>query len=155
MRFAARGVALILVLAGFVVSPPHPSASATTSGSKTVTVIVYGSPTTTTTTVPVRIPGLEHRVEPPLVSPDVMAKWQRVAWCESHQNWHQVHPGAHAFSGGIGMRNDVWWEFGGRQFAEYSGQATPEQQVLVARRVQASAGVGEYVPDQTGCNGSW
>ena len=90
-----------------------------------------------------------------LVSPEIMAKWQKVAWCESHQQWHQVYPGSHAFSGGIGMRNDVWWEFGGRQFAEYSGQATPEQQVFIARRIQASAGVPEYVPDQTGCNGGW
>lgn len=102
------------------------------------------STTTTSTTVP-----------PPLVAPEIMAKWSKVAWCESHQRWYQVHPGVHAFSGGIGMRNDVWWEYGGRQFAEYSGQATPEQQVFIARRVQASAGIPEYVPDQTGCNGSW
>jgi hypothetical protein len=93
--------------------------------------------------------------QPPLVAPEIMVKWNKVAWCESHGNWTQVHPGSHSFSGGIGMRNDVWVEYGGRQFAEYSGQATPEQQVFIARRVQARAGIVEYVPDQTGCNGSW
>lgn len=91
---------------------------------------------------------------PPLVPPSIMAKWNKVAWCESHGNWTQVHWGAQAFSGALGIKNYVWLANGGRQFGPTAGHASPEEQVLVARQIQRSAGFGEYVPDQDGqCRG--
>lgn len=82
-----------------------------------------------------------------LVSPLVMAKWSKVAWCETHGDW-QMH-GA-TFSGALGISNIVWHEYGGREFAPHAGLATPQEQVLVATRIN-----GNYVPDQNGCEGGW
>jgi hypothetical protein len=86
-----------------------------------------------------------HRVVH-LVPPAVMAQWTKVAICEEGGNWHVRGP---RFSGGLGISNANWVIFGGRQFAPNAALATPEQQVVVARRIQA------YPPDQWGCTGSW
>jgi len=82
-----------------------------------------------------------------LVSALVMEKWTKVAWCETHGDW-QMH-GA-TFSGALGISNIVWHEYGGLEFASHAGLATPQEQVVVATRIN-----GNYVPDQNGCNGGW
>jgi len=90
----------------------------------------------------------------PLVPASIMAKWNKVAWCESHANWTQVYPGPQSFSGALGIKNYVWRANGGLQYGWTAGDATPEQQVLVARQIQRSAGYPELVPDQNGeCRG--
>jgi hypothetical protein len=87
----------------------------------------------------------------PLVSPEVMKQWNRVAICETGGNW-KMH--GSRYSGGIGFRNDVWTEYGGQKYAPHAGLATPEEQVLIARTIQARAGVPNFVPDQDGrCRG--
>jgi hypothetical protein len=87
----------------------------------------------------------------PLVSPEVMKQWNRVAICETGGNW-KMH--GSRYSGGIGFRNDVWVEYGGQKYALHAGLATPEEQVLIARAIQARAGVPNFVPDQDGrCRG--
>ena len=90
------------------------------------------APTTTTTT---------------LVSPDTQKAWNKVAWCETHGDWDMR--GA-TFSGGLGISNVVWLEYGGAEFAPHAGLATPQEQMVVATRIN-----GTYVPDQHGCNGGW
>jgi hypothetical protein len=83
-----------------------------------------------------------------IVPLEVMEKWTKVAWCETHGNW-QMH-GA-TFSGGLGISNVVWNEYGGsRDFAPHAGLATPEEQVIIATRINKG-----YVPDQNGCEGAW
>ena len=91
-----------------------------------------------------------------LVSPDIMAKWNLVAQCETQGHWYRRYEGWSAMSGGIGIRNYNWLAFGGYELfgAVNAGYATPEQQVFIARRIQASAGIPNYVPDQDGqCRG--
>jgi hypothetical protein len=71
-----------------------------------------------------------------------MAKWSKVAICEEGGNWKIVGP---RFSGGLGISNVNWDHYGGRQFAANAGLATPEQQVVIAMRIQRNP------PDQFGC----
>ena len=116
--------ALVLVAAGILVAPEPalaPPAQAVT---------VRPQATTTTTLVP----------------SSVMVKWDKVAWCETHGNWEMQGP---TFSGALGISNVVWSVYG-KEFAPNAGLATPQEQVLVAIRIN-----GNYVPDQNGCNGGW
>lgn len=91
----------------------------------------------------------------PLVPHEVMVKWNKVAWCESHGNWHQIHTGPQAFSGALGIKNYVWQANGGLEYGPTAGHATPEQQVIIAQRIQAHAGYAGFVPDQGGFCSSW
>jgi len=79
------------------------------------------------------------------VSPDQRAAWDRVARCEEGGNWQADGP---RFSGGLGITRTNWAEYGGRQYAPSAAQATPDQQIMVAERIQS------YPPDQRGCS-SW
>ena len=92
-----------------------------------------------------------------LVAPYIMKMWEVTAHCESQGKWHQIYFGSHAYYGGIGIRNDVWIEYGGYETfgAPTAGHATPEQQVFIARRIQAAAGVPNYIPDQAGGCHAW
>ena len=83
----------------------------------------------------------------PLVPLELVEKWTKVAWCETHGDW-QMH-GA-TFSGGLGISNVVWDEYGGKEFAPHAGLATPEEQVVIATRINKG-----YIPDQNGCEGAW
>ena len=103
--------------------------------------VTAADPTTTTTTEPV--PTTTTTTEPPpLVSDAVMAEWAKVAMCEEGGNWHVR---GSAYSGGLGISNHNWVAYGGAQFAYSAADATPEQQVFVAERIQANP------PDQNGC----
>lgn len=57
------------------------------------------------------------------------AAWDRVAWCEERGDWTVV---GSRYSGGLGFANSTWNAWGGRQYATYAGQATREEQILVA-----------------------
>jgi hypothetical protein len=67
--------------------------------------------------------------------------WDRIAACETQGNWSMSGP---SFSGGVGFANSTWSSFGGNEFAPNAGQATREQQIIVAERVRASAGMGAW-----------
>lgn len=99
---------------------------------------------TTTTSAPITTTTLVSVVD--------MAKWSHVNQCEESGNWHAN--GA-LYSGGLGIARANWVHFGGLQFAPYGAAATPEQQVVIAKRIEASGGVPNYVPDQNGCAGGW
>ena len=88
----------------------------------------------------------------PLVSADIMAKWNKVAWCEQHGNWHFS---GSIYDGGLGMLRTNWHAYGGQEFAPEAHLATPEEQVIIARRIQAHAGYPEFVPDQNGRCSGW
>jgi hypothetical protein len=87
-----------------------------------------------------------------LVSPAVMDQWRLVAQCETHQNWR--FEGAN-WDGGLGISRTNWEFYGGRDFAPAPHFATPEEQVVIARRIQARAGVPDFVPDQDGTCRGW
>jgi hypothetical protein len=80
-----------------------------------------------------------------LVTAAEFAAWSRVAMCEEGGNWHVVGP---VFSGGLGISNVNWGVFGGHQFSWNAGYASPDQQIVVAMRIQQDP------PDQDGC-ASW
>jgi hypothetical protein len=67
--------------------------------------------------------------------------WDAIAACETQGNWHMQ---GSSFSGGVGFSNSAWDSFGGRQFAPNAGQATREQQIVVAERIQSSVGLGAW-----------
>ena len=87
-----------------------------------------------------------------LVSPAVMSQWRLVAQCETHQNWR--FEGAN-YDGGLGISRTNWISHGGTDFAPAPHLATPEEQVVIARRIQARGGVPDFVPDQDGTCRGW
>jgi hypothetical protein len=142
----------------------------TTDRSEQLTSFVRTGPATTTTTTTITLPDVHvatalltgHAagtkvvapvVPPPPPAPIVVdtvtpyqrAAWDRVAMCEEGGNWQADGP---RFSGGLGITRTNWSIYGGLQYASSAAQATPDQQIMVAERIQYSP------PDQYGC-ASW
>jgi hypothetical protein len=67
--------------------------------------------------------------------------WRQLAFCESTNRWDIVDP---PYSGGLQFMASTWKSFHGTQFAPTADQATPYEQVVVARRVLRSQGVGAW-----------
>jgi len=67
--------------------------------------------------------------------------WDRIAACETQGNWAMR---GSSFSGGVGFSNAAWSRWGGSEFAPNAGQATREQQIIVAERIRASVGLGAW-----------
>ena len=67
--------------------------------------------------------------------------WDRMAQCETGGNWSMV---GSRYSGGLGFYNGTWDSFGGREFAARAGQATREQQIVVANRVANAVGLSGW-----------
>ena len=103
---------------------------------------------TTTTETTIAIPV----VNVGLVPRSVVLKWEKVAVCETGYNWNSR---GSWYSGGLGITNHNWIEYGGGQFADNAADATPEEQVYIARKIEQGAGLGDYVPDQWGCGHGW
>lgn len=74
------------------------------------------------------------------------AAWSKVNICEEGGNWHVS---GSKFSGGLGISNVNWKKYGGEQFTHTAAVATPDEQIVVAMRIQHNP------PDQNGCSGSW
>ncbi len=79
------------------------------------------------------------------VTPTQRAEWDHVATCEEGGDWQADGP---RFSGGLGITRSNWDSYGGLQYAPEAAEATPDEQIMVAERIQA------YPPDQDGCS-SW
>ena len=131
----------IIILSSFIGIPKVLAGGATSVATVPTTL---PAPTTTTVAPPL--------VPPPLVPPSVVVKWQKVAWCETHANWH--HNGSR-YDGGLGIMPHNWIAFGGQQFAPAAHLAAPEEQIVVAIRIQVHGGAGSYVPDQNGTCAAW
>jgi hypothetical protein len=67
--------------------------------------------------------------------------WDRMAQCETGGDWSMV---GSRYSGGLGFYNGTWDSFGGREFAHRAGQATREQQIVVANRVADEVGLSGW-----------
>ena len=67
--------------------------------------------------------------------------WDTIAACETQGNWSMR---GSSFSGGVGFSNAAWDSFGGRQFAPNAGQATRDEQIVVAERIRSSVGLGAW-----------
>ncbi|MDQ4116859.1 MAG: transglycosylase family protein [Actinomycetota bacterium] len=66
------------------------------------------------------------------------ATWDKLAHCESTGNW-QADTG-NGFRGGLQFTPSTWKRFGGTEFAPTADQASREQQIEVAKRVQQEQG---------------
>lgn len=101
--------------------------------------------------VPASAPAL---AEPPapLVAPYIVRMWEKVAWCETHSHWWVNQP---TFDGGLGISRVNWQTFAPSDFPDAPHLATKEQQVFVARKIQAWGGVPNYIPDQAGGCHAW
>lgn len=98
--------------------------------------------TTTTTTTP---EAPEQTVEAPATVPESANQnsvWDDLAWCESRGNWHMNS--GNGFYGGLQFMHSTWLNMGGGQYAHYPHEATREQQIEVASRLQAQYGWGQW-----------
>ena len=68
--------------------------------------------------------------------------WDKLAQCESGGNW-AINTG-NGFSGGLQFTPSTWAGYGGTAYAPSADQATREQQIAVAERVQAAQGWGAW-----------
>jgi hypothetical protein len=67
--------------------------------------------------------------------------WDAIAACETQGDWSMR---GSAYSGGLGFANGSWTTFGGLEFAPNAGQATRDQQIIVAERIRSSVGLGAW-----------
>lgn len=68
--------------------------------------------------------------------------WDSLAQCESGGNW-AIDTG-NGFSGGLQFTDSTWAAYGGTAYAPRASQATREQQIAVAEKVQAGQGWGAW-----------
>ncbi|AWB82288.1 resuscitation-promoting factor [Corynebacterium yudongzhengii] len=68
--------------------------------------------------------------------------WDRLAQCESGGNW-SIDTG-NGFSGGLQFHPQTWAAYGGTAYAPTAAQASREQQIAVAEKVQAGQGWGAW-----------
>ena len=70
------------------------------------------------------------------------AMWDRIAMCESGGNWH-INTG-NGYYGGLQFDIPSWLANGGADFASRADLASREQQITVANRYYAIAGLGPW-----------
>jgi len=68
--------------------------------------------------------------------------WDTLAQCESGGNW-SINTG-NGYHGGLQFSASTWQAYGGSQYAATADQATREQQIDIATRVQAGQGWGAW-----------
>ncbi|CAM5644595.1 LysM peptidoglycan-binding domain-containing protein [Streptomyces aurantiogriseus] len=80
--------------------------------------------------------------------------WDRIAQCESGGNWH-INTG-NGYYGGLQFSASTWRAYGGTAYAPTADQATREQQIAVATKVQRAQGWGAWPTCSTraGASGS-
>ncbi|MFC6317938.1 resuscitation-promoting factor [Corynebacterium gerontici] len=68
--------------------------------------------------------------------------WDSIAQCESGGNW--ATDTGNGYSGGLQFSDSTWAAHGGTEYAPRASQASREQQIAVAERVQAAQGWGAW-----------
>jgi nucleoid-associated protein YgaU len=68
--------------------------------------------------------------------------WDRIARCESGGNWH-INTG-NGYYGGLQFAASTWRAYGGTAYAATADQATKDQQIAVATKVQRAQGWGAW-----------
>ena len=69
-------------------------------------------------------------------------KWDQLVECEASGDW-SANTG-NGFSGGLQFTPSTWAAFGGTEYAPEAWQASREQQIAVAEKVQAAQGWGAW-----------
>ncbi|WP_328870332.1 LysM peptidoglycan-binding domain-containing protein [Streptomyces sp. NBC_00287] len=68
--------------------------------------------------------------------------WDRIAQCESGGNWH-INTG-NGYYGGLQFSASTWRAYGGTAYAATADQASKDQQIAVATKVQNAQGWGAW-----------
>ena len=68
--------------------------------------------------------------------------WDSIAQCESGGNW-AINTG-NGYQGGLQFNPGTWAAYGGTEYAASADQASREQQIAVAEKVQAAQGWGAW-----------
>jgi len=68
--------------------------------------------------------------------------WDELAQCEATGDWH-INTG-NGYSGGLQFNAQTWQAYGGGEYAPEAYQASREQQIAVAEKVQAAQGWGAW-----------
>ena len=68
--------------------------------------------------------------------------WDAIAQCESGGNW-AINTG-NGYYGGLQFSASTWAAYGGTAYAPTASQATREQQIAIAEKVQAAQGWGAW-----------
>ena len=99
--------------------------------------------------VPAQAQSVEIVVEEPVVVPTEIPAgstpveyWDRMAQCETGGNWQHFPYGT--WTGGLGIYNQTWLGWGGGEFAPTAGQASKDQQIIVANRIAADVGYSAW-----------
>jgi hypothetical protein len=72
---------------------------------------------------------------PPVAPGKHRADWDAIAAQESSNRWNVPTPGPVPYGGGLQIKPDTWYEFGGLAFAQLPYQASKEDQIKVAERI--------------------
>jgi hypothetical protein len=64
--------------------------------------------------------------------------WDQLADCESKQDWNADT--GNGYKGGLQFDDATWRQYGGRQYAPSADQASREEQIAVAKKVQRKQG---------------
>jgi resuscitation-promoting factor RpfA len=91
-----------------------------------------------TVAAPVVMAGTAVAAPSASVSPQSNATWDRLAKCESTSNWDADT--GNGFKGGLQFTQSTWKAFGGGEYASSPDEATREEQIAVAKKVQAEQG---------------
>lgn len=90
---------------------------------------------TATTTLPVIVATQD-------ASAASISTWDKVAACESTNNWH-INTG-NGYYGGLQFTQSTWAAYGGLKYASRADLATKQQQINIAEKVLASQGPGAW-----------
>lgn len=91
-----------------------------------------------TVTAPVALAGTAMAAPSSDASPQSNATWDRLAKCESTNNWDADT--GNGFKGGLQFTPSTWKRFGGTKYASSPDEASREQQIAIAKKVQAEQG---------------
>ena len=79
------------------------------------------------------------------MTPEDRAQWYRVQNCEEGPGTAEWATEGPVYAGGLGISRANWSAYNVYGFPADAGQATPDQQIMVAERIQFNP------PDQNGC----
>lgn len=98
----------------------------------------------TTVVIPAQPATIRRGTRPASTAPSVAdgSVWDQIAQCESGGNW-ATNTG-NGYSGGLQFAQSTWEGYGGTEYAPTADQATREEQIAVAQRVQAAQGWGAW-----------
>jgi resuscitation-promoting factor RpfA len=114
-----------------------PSTLAETTGSLALASLKVGVAAAAVSAPVVALAGTASAA-PSVGSPQNDATWDKLAKCESTNNWDADT--GNGFKGGLQFTPSTWKAFGGQQYASTPDQASREEQIAVAKKVQAEQG---------------